>query len=72
MILNVILIAGGLLFLLATGLFLFALGRAPLGTEDENGFHLPEVPRPVRPGKFNSGGAATFSNPTPNAPIFAL
>ena len=72
MILNVLLIAGGLLFIIATGLFLFKVSRAPLGAEDENGFRLLEKPRPVRPGKFESGGAAGYSHPTPNAPVSVL
>ena len=70
MILNVLLIAGGLLFIIATGIFLFKVSRAPLGVEDENGFL--EKPSPVRPAKFESAGAAGYSHPNPNAPLSAL
>ena len=71
MILYVLLIAGGLLFIIATGLFLFELRRAPSGVEDEKGFRLLEKPGPERTGKFNSASGA-YSHPTPNAPISAL
>ena len=70
MILNVLLIAGGLLFLIATGVFLFELSRASLGGEDENGFR--EIPSPVRPGNFESAGASGYSHPTPNVPLSVL
>jgi len=71
MILNVLLIAGGLLFLIATGVFLFELSRAPLGGQGEKGF-VPESSGPARPGKLIPNGAATYSNSSPNAPISAL
>lgn len=72
MILNVLLIAGGLLFIIATGVFLFELNCAPLGVEDENGFCLLDKPSVVRSGKFKPAGAAGYSHPTPNAPFPVL
>ncbi len=72
MILNVLLIVGGLLFFIATGVFLFELSCAPLGGEDENGFCFLEKPSPVRSGKFKSAGATGYSNPTPNTHFSAL
>jgi len=69
MILNVLLIVGGLIFLIATGVCLFELSRAPLGDEDECGFHSREKPNPVRPGNFEPVGASRYSRPAPNAPL---
>ena len=72
MILNVLLIAGGLLLIIATGALVIALLRAPLGIEDENGFRSIRNPSPGRTGKFLPAGTTGFPNPTPNSPLSVL
>jgi hypothetical protein len=69
MILNVILIAGGLLFFIATGAFVIALIRAPLGIEGEDGFRAIRNPSAVRKGRILSADPTGFPNPTPNSPL---
>ena len=72
MILNLLLIVGCLISLFATGVFLIALSRAPLGVEDENGFRIFEKQDLQLPGKFKSARTAGYSHPTPNVPLSGL
>jgi sensor histidine kinase regulating citrate/malate metabolism len=67
MILNLLLIVGGLVSLIATGVFLFELNRAPLGVEDETGCHILEKQEPHLPAKYETAGAGEYSHSTPHA-----
>jgi len=67
MILNLVLIVVGLISLVATGVFLFELNRAPLGVEDETGCLILEEKDPHPPVKYEAAAAAGYSHSTPHA-----
>lgn len=57
MIQDVLLLAGALLLVIAMGVFLFALLRAPEGSEDETGFHYRKRGSPASKPPFASTGS---------------
>jgi len=70
MITNVLLIAVGIIFVVATAVFLFELARAPMGAEEESGFRCLEETGLVRPGRFDAADGTIYSEPALPAPGF--
>jgi len=67
MILNLLLIVVGLIGLIATGVFLYELSRAPLGVEDETGCLILEKQAPRGPVKYETAEATGYPHSTPHA-----
>jgi hypothetical protein len=70
MITIVMLIVSGIIFIIATAVFLAVVIRAPLAIEDENGFRYLEETDLVRPRRFDSVDGTIYAAPVPYAPSF--
>jgi hypothetical protein len=72
MILNILLILGGFICLIATGVFVFELRHAPLGAEAEHGFSVLENSCPMRTGNYRPAKDAGYTSPTTSTPFPVL